>query len=83
VAHEVVRDDGESEGFLGSPEVLEMEALDTGVVLVLLDAVLGVAPIAIEIPENRGRKIQSGEVGAVAVAGIDGLILQDLELTTC
>ena len=60
-----------------------MEALDTEVVLVLLDAVLGVAPIAIEIPENRGRKIQSGEVGAVAVAGIDGLILQDLELTTC
>lgn len=82
-AHEVVSDDGEAEGSLGSPEVLEMEALNTEVVLEFLDAVLGVAAITVEAPDGRGRKLKAREVGAVAVTGIEGLILPDLELAAC
>ncbi len=49
--HEIVSEDSEAEGGLASPEVLEVEALDTEVVFELLDSVFGISAIAVETPD--------------------------------
>jgi hypothetical protein len=81
-AHEIVSEDSEAEGGFCSPEVLQMEALNTEVIFEFLDAIFGITPVPIETPDGRGGKIQAGEVGTIAITRIHSLILPDLELSS-